>query len=32
MRGRYDALLKAEPHNLLREQERLIRSCLSNAE
>jgi predicted nucleic acid-binding protein len=24
MRGRYDALLKAEPHNLLREQERLI--------
>jgi len=24
MRGRYDALLKAEPQNLLREQERLI--------
>jgi len=24
MRGRYDALLKAKPHNLLREQERLI--------
>jgi hypothetical protein len=24
MRGRYDALLKAEPQNLMREQERLI--------